>query len=413
MKIIAAFALLCLLSIGSVSAGVKTNATPSPFITSVNQSGLDLYKQLAEASPDSNILISPLSICAAFSLLAPGAEDKTLEEILAVFHWTDTPEALTDSVHCLLEDVLVRDANTDSVRFEYGNSLWIDDNERLVPQYDALMRSIGAELATVDFSADKGDSARKVMNSWANDKTHGKIPEPLPPKAIDPTTIAVLMNALWMKMSWSVPFDVAQTRNLPFYTEVSGQQPVKMMHRRSHGGDVNYADADGFSILELPVAGDLWSMQFFLPDSGLRLVTFEFLLSAQKMSDWQKSLNKPPSELTIFLPKYKVEQNMSLKEPLQKLGLRTAFVRPDLDRMFLPSPGSKCIDDVLHSTFIEVTEQGFEAAAVTSIMIIKTSEARKPLVFRADHPFFYTITHRETGLIVFCGRVMNPVIESD
>lgn len=413
MKIIAGFALLCLLSIGSVSADVKTNATPSPFITSVNQSGLDLYKQIVEANPDSNVLISPLSICAAFSLLAPGAKDKTLEEILTTFHWTGTPEALTDSVHHLLDEVLVRDAHTDSVRFEYGNSLWIDDDIQLVPSYDSLMRSIGAELATVDYVIQNGDSARRTMNAWTNDKTHGKIPEPVPPGVIDSNSIAVLMNALWMKMAWEKPFERAQTKDMPFYLDQGGRSKVSMMHRSTRGADAAFADLDGLQILELPVAGGLWSMQFFLPDSGLRLPTVEFLLSAPKVTEWQSQLKQPASELKIFLPKYKVEQNLSLKEPLLKLGMHTTFSKANLDRMFVTTPGETFIDDVLHSTFIEVTEQGFEAAAVTSIDIEVRSMRAKPLTFRADHPFFYTITHRETGLIVFCGRIMNPVIESD
>jgi len=403
-------ALVTLTTSRASEAEIRTNTAPSSTILSINQTGLDLYRLLAEQKPDENILISPLSIYAAFSLLVPGTEGETLAEILSALKWTGSQDAMPDSIHKLLEGVLVRDASNDSVRFEYGNSLWIEDGLDLTSHYDSLMKSIGAEISKIDFESNP-DSARVVMNKWADQKTHEKISEPIPSGAIHDTTITVLMNALWMKMTWEAKFDSLQTTDKPFYSESRGKLDVPTMYSMGRSRVESYANPARLQILELPVAGGLWSMQFFLPDSSLPLTSIDTVLSAKQISQWVSNLYYP-AKLKTYLPKYNVKQSFSLVSQLKMLGMKKLFVRADLDRMYVNPPDTIFVSDVLHSTFIEVAEEGFEATAVTSVIGDMRTESVEPppVIFRADHPFFYTITHRETGLIVFCGRIMNPLV---
>ncbi|MCC6476341.1 hypothetical protein IT157_04725 [bacterium] len=394
---------------GAALSQEKPRPVTTPFILSVNQSGIDLYRELAQASPDSNLLISPLSLYAAFSLLAPGADGHTLDEIMDLLNWSGTPESLADSVRCLLQDVLLLDAVSDSVRIEYGNSIWYADGLKLVAAYDSLMRTIGAEISPTNFSKEGGEYARRIINAWAIEKTHGRVPEPIPPDAFDDSTFAVLANALWMKMAWAVPFEEWQTKDRPFFRENGQQLNPPTMFRETSGHDAAFANLDSLKILELSVAGGKWAMQFFLPDSATRLSGMESRFSATELDDWSAQLQPPVKELNIYLPKYKIEKSLRLKYPLMKLGMRRSFGDVNLSKMFSPEPDLDLISDVFQSSFVDVSERGFEATSTTMILIAMSVKSRDYLEFRADHPFFFTITHRPTGLLVFCGRVMNPV----
>jgi len=346
---------------------------------------ISLFKNVNAMSPkDENVVVSPYSAAVALSMLAEGAEGQTRVEF--------------DNA---LGGVLYKAENlgsSDSVIVKSANSVWVDDNFSPRNRYVNLLRKdFDAFLDVLNFA---DPATVRAINNWCAENTDGKITEIL--DKLDPGNVMVLLNALYFNASWDIEFDPSQTSKQPFYGN-SGKSEVMMMGNK---GYYLYAERDGFQIIQLPYKGLKYAMYVVLPPKGadidklLTKVDERMYDSAMDMLEQQ--------EVRFFMPRFKVETSMLLNRPLQNMGIRTAFTSA-ADFGGIAEMGPLVLDQVKQKCYIDVTEKGTEAAAVTSVQIRLTSArpvAKLP-VMRVDRPFIFVITDGENKNILFAGKIVN------
>ena len=278
-----------------------------------------------------------------------------------------------------------------------ANSLWLDDTLKLKTPYQRTMaQKFRATIEQTDFDGDPLGSAGKV-NRWASQKTRGKISNVLAP---DPSIRAVLANAIYFKGNWSEQFDAKRTRPATFFAAGGTRVKANMMHQSK---SFAYAETPELQAIKLPYQGDELEMTLLLPSKNSSLSALEKNFSPS----WLRSLAFRRQPVNTSIPKFKLEAKYKLKQPLTRMGMGRAFSNgANFARM---SPESLKIDKVNHDTYVEVDEKGTEAAAVTTVTMVRTtSVARRPVAFRADRPFLFTITHRPSRTQLFLGRITNP-----
>jgi serpin B len=250
---------------------------------------------------------------------------------------------------------------------------------------------------TDSFSVNFGgetEQSRKKINAWVSENTMQKIPELLQPGDIKPLTVMVLVNAIYFKGNWAAPFEEENTVKEPFKT-LDGTLDGAMMH---HTGDFEYAEGQGLQVLGLPYAGESLYMLIFLPETPEDLAPLEESLEAEFVYEWFRELHS--AKVQVALPKFTIRDRFYLLKTLQKMGLNDLS---NFSGMAQPSP---MLSEVIHEAYIDVNEQGTEAAASTAVMM--TRAMVRPREFTADHPFVFCIVEPSTASILFLGRVMDP-----
>jgi serpin B len=235
-------------------------------------------------------------------------------------------------------------------------------------------------------------------------KTHGKIPEIL--KEITPEQVMFLLNAIYFKGTWKKEFNKKSTTDLPFYPEKGGSVTVPVMSRTD---TLDYAVNDLFSAIRLPYGSGNYNMYVFLPATGKKTGDIISRLNTENWSEWMKQFKKTET-VVIRLPRYKFAYDIKLNEVLTYMGMGIAFTGA-ADFRGISKPGGIWIDYVKHKTFVEVNEEGTEAAAVTIVAIEKTMSGPEKVYFTVDRPFFFAITEKSTGAILFIGTVKDPTAE--
>ena len=254
-------------------------------------------------------------------------------------------------------------------------------------------------------------NASKVINEWVDTNTNGKIQKIIADE-IDPSAVLFLMNAIYFKGAWQTEFDPSMTRDGTFYLATGGEKQVPMMSRTGvypyYGNDT----AD-FQAIGLPYGDGQMSMYIFLPSRESNLNVFFQRLNAESWESWISQLEK--QEVLLKVPKFKMEYERGLNDTLEALGMGLAFdaSRADFSRMASLETinVNLYIQNVVHKTFIEVNEEGTEAAAATSVGVSATSIQPPPPQFIADRPFFFAIRDNETKTVLFMGTIVEPVIE--
>ena len=375
-------------------------------VAGINRFGLDLYAELRGTSGD--LAISPSSISTAFSLAHAGARGATATELAAVLHY---PPA--DDLHAAFGGVLkTMDLRRNGRTLAVNNALWLQQGLKLKPDYLSLVeRHYGAGLQWVDYRGDR-EAARQRINRWVESKTNNRIRGLLQPTNLTPDTRSILVNTVYFKSDWAVPFNPKATAEGDFTLASGRTTKRRLMHRRL---DVAFAEGGGAKAVALPYRGGETEMVLLLPDRADGLAALEQGLTAAALDGWLAKLRQGREEVLVTLPRFKVEQRFELVEPLGKLGMRIAFSNAaDFSGMKFVNPASRDredwnfkIDDVVHQVFVEVEEKGTEAAAATAITQVIITSARiprPPKIFRADHPFLFLIRDRRTGAILFLGR---------
>jgi serpin B len=369
------------LFIFTVITGLILSASASPF-------AFQLYGQLSKT--EGNLFFSPASIEAALQMAQEGAAGSTRNQFNALL----PANALTKSFPMVGTNVTL----------ESANAMWVNQNFPILGNFrSAVVEKHGAEIRPEDFTG-QPDSERLKINKWVEEKTRNKIQDLLPEGSVTPMTRLLLVNAIYFKGNWLHAFDPEKTVTSPFQTLENEMVEVPMMQLAEKR--FNYGENDCFQTLELPYEGNEVSMLLILPKRAEALSHVEECFAADNLEKCTAEMRR--REVNVFLPRFKVESTFaSLKKHLASLGLTDAFSDQLADFSGI-SEQPLYISDVAHKAFVEVNEEGTEAAAATGIIMRTTALGPPPAVFRADHPFLFLIRKNDTGKILFMGRICDP-----
>lgn len=393
-------------------SGVPTRQAPAADVAAASSESkafaLDLYQVLAEQEPG-NLFFSPGSVSTALTMTYAGARGETATEMANVLHLGMPAERLHPAHGQVLGGMLGGDA---PYELAVANRLWGANHRTFVPEFLTTTRECyGAELERLDFKADP-DGSRHTINSWVSDVTHDRIVDLLPEGSIKSDTGLVLTNAIYFKGNWAEKFEESDTQDKPFTLRSGDPVTVPMMHTFESFG---YAHVEGVQLLEMPYEGDDLAMLVLLPDDPAGLDALEDQLVPATLNSWTAGLRH--QDVLVDLPKFTVDSSFDLGETLAGMGMPRAFdpETANFHGMVPPTAGQELtwISKVIHKAFVEVSEEGTEAAAATAVvMAVATScveETAPPPSFVADHPFVFLIRNKRTGAILFMGRIANPL----
>ena len=369
----------------------RTNVD-SRLITANNTFGFDLLRQLAAGEPDRNILVSPLSISVALTMTLNGAANKTRQEMTRALQLEPIALSEVNQAHADLQKSL-GSPNT-GVALVMANSLWTRQGGEFRSDFlDANRKFFGAKVAALDFADPK---ARDTINDWVGDATQGKIKTIV--DQLDSTADMVLTNAIYFKGRWQVEFDKTKTQPGAFHRPGGEPRQVPMMTQA--GQLVGYQGNRG-TVVNLPYSGSRISLVILLPDEDLALSDFVKMLTLDNWQKWTGHLEVKRGY--IVLPRFKIEDEHKLNEPLQALGMTSAF-GPTADFSNISVAGLR-LSEVRHKAFVEVNEEGTEAAASTAVI---TTRSLAGFRLVADRPFVAAILDNETGSLLFLSLVTDP-----
>ena len=388
-----------------------THQPAAESVTSVtagnNRFAADLYRQLASApeSTGKNLFFSPYSISSALAITYEGARGATADEIQSVLHLPANDTLRREGFAGL--DAGLNRADT-NYTLRTANALWAEETYPFLPEYiETTRRWYSANVTNLDFVGDS-DASRRTINRWVEERTEEKIRDLLPPGSINPMTTLVITNAIYFKGTWVMQFDPAGTTEEEFRVAPGKTVQVPMMHRTDEDAVYGYAETDRLQVLDMPYAhgsGNELAMLVLLPKED-NLTAAEAALDPETLADLRKSLVR--ERVRVVFPKFTLETEYRLPGTLAAMGMPTAF-SGDADLSGMDGTDNLLVSDVVHKAFVDVNEEGTEAAAATGVVVnIKSARPDTVPVFRADHPFVFLITEKESGTILFAGRVANP-----
>jgi serpin B len=375
-------------------------AADSRVTSAMNDFTTASYYQLTGG--DANLILSPFNIATALSMALAGASGQTASEIQSVLrlHYDATYHA---ALGTLLGD-LDQDGNTAGNELHTANGLWVQKGFAILPAFEnTLSNSYHAPLTPLDFLANP-DAARARINRWTEEHTKEKIKDLLGPGAVTSGTRLVLTSAIYFYGKWQDPFMTSRTQPAPFTLPAGATIQANFINQTAHFG---YAETPSAQILEMPYAGTGMAFDVLLPRTLAGLHDVEKSLTLASLTDWLDKL--AVKHVQVSLPKFRAESEFSLRKTLSTMGMPTAFTGM-ADFSGIDPKRGLAISEVVHKAFVDVSEQGTEAAAATGIAMHATA-MRMPeqtIVFRADHPFVFLIRDTRTGVVLFIGRLMNP-----
>jgi serpin B len=358
------------------------------------------YKQLT--GRDANLILSPFNIATALSMALAGARGQTAEEIQTVLHLRYDPTYDAD-LGALLAN-LTNAGNTGGNELHTANGLWVQKGFAILPAFEnTLTTNYHAPLTPLDFRANP-EAARSQINRWTEEHTKEKIGNLLPAGSLDAQTRLVLTSAIYFYGKWQEPFVTSHTQAAPFTLPAGATTQANFMNQTAHFG---YTETPTAQILEMRYAGTGIAFDLLLPKTLTGLPELEKSATLENLTGWLGGLAS--RNVQVSLPKFRAESEFSLRKALSAMGMPTTFTDKADFSGIDPNRGL-AISEVVHKAFVDVSEQGTEAAAATGITMRATA-MRMPeqaVVFRADHPFLFLIRDTHTGVVLFIGRLMNP-----
>ncbi|KAM5158479.1 serpin B4-like [Mantella aurantiaca] len=402
-----------------------------PMSKSIGEFAWDIFKEINNSDSDSNILCSPVSVAAALSLLLLGSKGQTATQLEKVLHVSDQRDttgdqetlkassihsgdgcdetafesdkaAVVPDVHNKFKALLNKLNSASDSDLKIANGLFTQLNFPILENYLESAKALyQANLKSVDFG---NDITRENINRWIETETNGKIKDLFAPKSLDTNIALILVNVIYFKGKWMKMFKKENTKNAPFHVKEDVEITVPMMSQTDtfNYGFVEEMDAQ---VIELSYENGVFSMFIFLPNkiSGLQKVIEETTLDLLMKFTDSKNLRK--TKLEVQIPHFKIEQSYDLSSHLKNMGMTDAFSqKADLSGI---SGISLFVSKVIHKAFIEVNEEGTEAAAASGAVIVPKS-LLLPRQFKADHPFLCVIKHNSTNTILFCSKLSSP-----
>ncbi|XP_051952684.1 neuroserpin-like isoform X2 [Xyrauchen texanus] len=370
-----------------------------------------LYHQLQITGGEENIIFSPLSVALALGMVELGARGSSLEEIRQAVGYSHFRE---DEEFSLLSNV-TQALSTDEEQYvvRLANSLFLQTGVHFSEDFLHLMNKyFKAEVETVDFS--ESAAVAEHINSWVQNRTESKIHNLVSADDFSSVTTIMLVNAVYFRGSWKNLFRPENTRTFSFTKDDGSEVQTLMMYQQ---GDFYYGEfSDGtteaggvYQVLEMLYEGEDMSMMIVLPRQEVPLASLEPIIKAQLLEEWANNVKRQKVE--VYLPRFKVEQKIDLRDTLQQLGIKNIFSKDaDLSAMTAEMAGQDLfIGKAVQKAYLEVTEEGSEGAAGSGMIALTRTLVLYPQVM-ADHPFFFIIRNRKTGSILFMGRVMTPEV---
>ncbi len=374
----------------------ETNYTEerlSSLVDSLNAFTFDFYNKVSE---NKNVFFSPYSIFVALSMAYEGARGNTSEQMYNILNILQNDSATRGSfgrIYNLLNQ------KQEGYTINTANAFWAQQNYEFLQEYIGILESYYiAEANELNF-ADSNESANTI-NAWIEENTNHKIKNMIDQSALSELTRLVLTNAIYFKGLWANQFDPDNTNKEDFRITPDETVEVDMMHLTDI--KFNYTKTDDLQILKLPYKGNDLSMIIILPKEN-NISVVESQLNQLNLTKWINDLNE--IEININIPKFKFETEYTLNDVLEDMGMKDAFIPGIADFSGMDNTTDLYISSVLHKAFVEVNEEGTEAAAATGV-IVTTRYINN--TFNADHPFVFLIRHEETGAIIFMGKIMNP-----
>jgi serine protease inhibitor len=365
-------------------------------LDAANNFSFSLWGQLVKAQHDSNVFVSPLSASFSLGMTMNGAAGSTLDEMRRTLAFGSAPMADVDAGYKSLIGLLT--TLDPSTTMQIANSIWYRNTFTFNQSFlNAGSSYFDATIDPLNFDDTKASIA--TINGWVNDKTHGKIPSIV--DEIKPENVMFLINAIYFKGAWRSRFDPAKTQSSTFHS-VSGDQPAKLMHKDNE--HIAYAQTNAYQAVDLPYGDSAFTMTVVLPKPGNDIDAVAASLTADGWRQLTTGLHT--GLVTLDLPKLTLSWSRSLIPDLQTLGMRRAFVRGGADFSGMSPDGHDLfISTVRQKTFVDINEEGTEAAAVTSTGVSVVSLPVAQIV-RVDRPFIFAIRERLSGTILFMGKIV-------
>ncbi|XP_075069075.1 serpin B6-like isoform X1 [Mixophyes fleayi] len=366
---------------------------------------INIFKKISETNK-CNLFFSPISMSSALAMIHLGAKGETAAQMSKVLQFDKAKDvhasfqSLISEINKPGTDYLLRTANR-----LYGEKSFTFLDEFL----GSTQKHYHADLQSVDF-AGKAEECRKEINNWVEQKTEGKIQDLLPSGSVDALTRLVLVNAIYFKGNWANQFDKACTREMPFRLNKNETKPVQMMYKKAKY-QMTYIGELFTKVLELPYVNNELNMVIMLPDdiqdgtTGLEKLEKE--LTYSKFLEWTNPERMDITEMELSVPKFKLKDSYDLKSVLSDMGMPDAFDQSKCDFSGMSNNNDLVLSKVVHKAFVEVNEEGTEAAAATAgIMMLRCMMIVPKII--CDHPFLFFITHAQSRSILFCGRFTSP-----
>ncbi|XP_052434661.1 leukocyte elastase inhibitor isoform X13 [Carassius gibelio] len=410
---------------------------------------LNLFKKISEGDASGNVFYSPISISSALAMVSLGAKGNTAAQMFKVLGFTNPakPDAVTPASHQAQKPSMTQQTQKselppelkksppepgpgqkteDQIHSSFNklmsevkkpgspyvlslaNRLYGEQSYQFVEKFlNDAKRYYEAGLEEVDFKK-KPDATRVDINKWVERNTQGKIKDLLPQGSIDAMTRLVLVNAIYFKGNWEKKFPKQATRDGKFKMNKNRTKPVKMMNQNKMFPLAFIPEMDS-QVLELPYVGKNLSMLIILPneiqDETTGLQKLEKALSYEKLMEWTKPSKMRQQEVEVSLPRFKIEETYDMKSLLISMGMEDVFDGKKVNLSGMSPNNDLVVSKVIHKAFVEVNEEGTEAAAATGVVVANRSFAS---VFIADHPFLFFIRHNPSNSILFYGRFCSP-----
>lgn len=373
-----------------------------------NQFAFDLYNRLISESGgqagQKNLFFSPYSLSSAMAMTWAGAKGQTEKQIAQVFYFTSEQD-YTHSAFSFLRTAMQQLNNPGGIELHIANRLWGQSGFAFLEDYLNLIKlRYDAPLETVDFVAGAEKSRRKI-NGWVEEQTNNKIKDLIQPGALGPGTRLVLTNAIYFKGQWQKQFNKKSTKTGEFFITADGNISSVNTQFMNVKDKFGYFRNDLYELLELPYNNSELAMIILLPNERCALQNIEPLIDANSVQKSIEMISK--KDIIVFVPKFSLTGEFELNNMLGKMGMPLAFTT-QADFSGITGGRDLFISNVIHKAFVDVSEEGTEAAAATGVGMAVTSVPAEPAIFHANHPFMFMILHKPTNTILFIGRLAKP-----